>query len=335
MRPSARAAAYLLCAWVAGCERIDGHAQQPQARDTQGSAASRGALRAFSAPDPRTNVAHAGTRRIEFTPTPEERHAFRESIATDGAGHYSIQPLGPVEGSIPNWDVFELTQHAREGFLFRYRDFSVRGTGLFARNWSRTPLAETEVAGRLCQRYRLERTTGPRVAYELSVDEETGLVLGSLEFDAQGRPVASMLYETFQPDPDLGAIAWHVSANDERPFDPQEDLGVRVLEPRLLPEGFGALEVGTVVDGLGSRWIKRTYSDGIEPLFFLQGVSGAGPNELHTSGLAPVSASPSAVVVLRLGAVTVIQGELDGFDLIVVGKASEAELLDLIESALP
>lgn len=335
MKTPAYAAAFLLCAWFAGCERIDGHAQQPQGAGTQELTVSAGPLRASSASDPRSSVAHTGTRRIEFTPVSEEHHSFRESIATDGAGHYSIQPLGPAEGSIPNWDVFELTQRLREGFLFRYRDFSVRDAELFARNWSEAPLAQTEVAGRLCRRYRLERTTGPRIAYELSVDEETGLVLGSIEFDDQGRPVASMVYETFQPDPDLGAVAWHVPANDERPFDPQEDLGVRVLEPRLLPDGFGALEVCTVVDGLGSRWIKRTYSDGIEPLFFLQGASAAEPGQPRASSLAPVPASLGAVVVLRLGSVTVIQGELDGFDLIVVGKAPEAELLDLIESALP
>lgn len=333
----ARAAACVLAVLAAGCERIDAPAQQPQA-DPQSSRLSRPALRVFSASDPRSSVAHSGTRRIEFTPAPEERLSFRESVATDGAGHFSIQPLGPAGSSVSDWNVFELTQRAREGFLFRYRDFSVRDAELFRRNWSLTPLGETTVAGRRCERYRAERTSDPRVAYELSTDAETGLVLDSREFDADGRQVASMVYETFQLAPDLGAIAWHASANDELPFEPQAGQGTPVLEPRLLPPGFDALEVSTVLDGQDRRWIKRTYSDGIEPLFFLQGLSTSVLPKAHTMKAGSLDSTPdpsSAVVVLHLGVVTVIQGELDGFDLIVVGKASEAELLDLIESALP
>jgi hypothetical protein len=44
---------------------------------------------------------------------------------------------------------------------------------------------------------------------------------------------------------------------------------------------------------------------------------------------------PSTVTLFRMGSALVAQGDVQGYELIAIGKASEDELLDLLESSLP
>jgi len=331
----------VLCVWLAcatGCERIDAPAQSEallQAELAKGPSFIRG--------DPRLSVAHAGIRRLEFPKVAGPGRSFRERIATDGNGRYSIQPLDAQDAASAEWESFELVQRAREGFLFRYRDFLVRDPRLFVRNWRTTDQGRmVVVAGRSCALHRVERTEGEPIVFELSIDADTGLVLASQELDAGGQLVSAMTYETIRLDPDLGAVAWHAPANEELVLDPSsaslgEAIGAQALQPRLLPGGYGPLSAATVGDGRGARWLMLTYSDGIEPLFFFQalaeGSQGVAPHSEARLGRVPAAAS--SVVVFEIGAATAIQGKVDGFDLMVIGKAPQAELLDLIESSLP
>lgn len=298
--------------------------------------------------DPRLAVAHLGLRRLEFPDVVGPGRSFRERIATDGLGNYSVEPVDAAGSSGAEWDGFELLLRGREGFHFRYRDFLVRDPRLFARNWRTTDQQRTvQVAGRSCALYRVERSEGLPIAFELSIDAGTGLVLASREFDADGRLVATMTYESIRFDLDPATVVWHVPANEEVVLDPAHDdlaavLGAQPLRPRLLPPGYGPLEVSTVGDGKGARWLLLTYSDGIEPLFFFQALErtgGAGAStlgaphaEAHVGG---AQRTASSVVVFEVGAATAIQGTVDGFELMVIGKAPQAELLDLIESSLP
>jgi hypothetical protein len=58
--------------------------------------------------------------------------------------------------------------------------------------------------------------------------------------------------------------------------------------------------------------------------------------QVEATPLAPPGPqATSSVVVYRIGAARVIQGMVDGFELMVIGTAPEVELLDMIESALP
>jgi len=326
---------------LAACERIDEPEKTPP--EEQVRVASPQPLPGFARGDARLRVAHTGLRRLDFAPIAGSGLVFRERITTDGLGHYAIVPEDLVESSSLDWGGFELIQHAREGFHFRYRDFLVRDPLLFERNWRTTELPQpVTIAGRLCRRFRLERLVGEAVAFELSIDGETDLVLASDEFDAEGQRVASMVYESFALAPQTGYTVWHTPANDEVALDArievQAQLDVRVLQPRLLPAGQGLLEVATVGDDPTERWLKLTYSDGIEPLFFLQRLQEPTPGRAARVDAGRVGRAPestSGVAVYQLGAATAIQGQVDGFELIVVGKAPQAELLDMIESALP
>lgn len=331
-----RVSLMVLPLFVAACARFDVPAEQKQ---TMVAAADVGGA-AFLHSDPRLTVAHRGLRRLEFASEEGYPEFFHERIVTDGHGNYSIEPEGPNGSSVSDWDIFELTQRAREGFLFRYRDFWVRDPQLFATNWSVICQGSDETAGRECWAYRVERLLGGPHAFELSVDAETGLILSVREFDDEGEQVASMEYESLELQPNLETVVWHQSSNEEvvlASLEPlQAEIDIALLEPRLLPEGYAPLELARVADGRGGSWIKHTYSDGLEPLFFFQGIHGLPRKKLDQRGqLAGAPPVDSAVVVFDLGTAIVLQGEIEGYYLMAIGKTSEAELLDFVESSLP
>lgn len=322
---------------LAACSRQDGD-EGFTLGVTTGQATPDGQLAAH---DLRLTTAHLGERRLEFEPGSGPGLSFREEILTDGHGHYRIRPIDSDSATL-DWGSFELMQVLREGFLFRYRDLVVRDERLLARNWDVIDLGRTvDIAGRTCRTLRVERKRGERVVFELAVDDDTRLVLASRRFDGQGHLQSSMRYESFRLAPDTAGVVWHGASNDEQPLALQ-DLGLqldqRVLEPRLLPDGFALHEAATVSDG-ATRWLKLTYTDGIEPLFFFQKLEqpdapGAVARRPGTDFDAP-PAETSQVTVYQVEHVSVAQGRVNGFDLIAMGAVSEAALLDLIESSLP
>lgn len=341
MKLSLRIPTCVLLALASACERIDAPQEKEQQAPEQALLSPYESL-AFLHSDPRLTVAHAGVRRLEYASDEGPALYFHERIATDGSGRFSIQPVGPEGSSVPDWYAFELTQHAREGFHFRYRDFVVRDANQFGTNWSVTAQQDSEVAGRACRDFRVERSIGDPISFRLSIDYETGLVLASREFDAEENTVASMVYESFELAPDPSTIAWHLPSNQESPLSTLEGLetefGGRPLEPRLLPEGYASLETAVVSDGDGGRWLKRTYTNGVEPLFFLEAFRrprSGRPLDQRGQPSGSMPESTSGVVVFELGSSIVVQGELDGHELMAIGRASETELLDFIESALP
>jgi len=323
----------LALAGFTACAPGDGSAEVVVETSTKGAASGH-----LAPNDLRLTTAHAGVRRLEFLGADGVTLSYREEIVTDGHGNYALRPL---DGDAAlDWSTFELLQVLREGFLFRYRDLVVRHAGLLRRNWEVTPLGTAEVAGRTCRKLRVERNVGEPIAYELAIDRETELVLASQRLDAAGKRVASMHYESFRSDPDKVGVAWHVPANDEQPLllrDIPQQLGLRTLEPRLLPEGFVLYEAATVSSDGQQRWLKLTYTDGLEPLFFFQKLEdpavtvraaqvGDGPGEPR---------EVSRVTLYTIQNVTVAQGRCNGFELIAMGPVPEVELLDLLESALP
>jgi hypothetical protein len=338
MRLVPGATLFVVTALVAGCERVPSTPPGTEAIRIQSASAP-----AFTRTDPRLVVAHSGERTLEFETGQGASHSLRERIQTDGLGRYSIRPLELVEAGSFEWDAFELQQLTREGYLFRYRDFVVRDPRLFARNWVLSQLPATEdVAGRTCRRYRAERRAD-HSAYELWVDAETGILLASEQYEPNGQRVARMRYESVDYTPDLSGAIWHVAPTEEQDLDPTLPLAgqveFRVLEPRLLPAGYERTAAATIDDGAGKTWLRLTYGDGVEPLFFFQALTVPAAAEFLQVEAAPfappIPQATSSVVVYRIGAARVIQGIVDGFELMVIGTAPEVELLDMIESALP
>lgn len=280
-------------------------------------------------------VRHEGVRLVEVFEhegDAVERIAYRERIATDGEGRFSIRFLEAVTALPPDTASFALQHYQREGLNYRYRDFAIRDDALFRRNYSMERREGTvEIAGRPCTEYDVRSASGS--GYTVAVDDGTGIALRYTERDAEGRVVAAMRYETFASRPDPGT-AYHRSWVDEQPLT-WNDASQRELDrsgalrPRLAPRGYELHEASTVTDTSGERWLKLEYTDGVECAFFLCALPDA-----DRAAVASRTGADEAVV-FRMGVATVVQANLRGRQLVAVGKVGERELLDLLESALP
>ncbi len=288
--------------------------------------------------DPFATVAHEGRRRVTFFEHGggvPKYVAYVERVVTDGRGNYAIEPLQALTPVLPDEATFLLLMQAREGFIRRYRDFQVRDAALFRRNYAVEVSGALVVAGRDCRALVVSnRLDGGR--FELAVDAATGIVLRAEEFDDAGLSLASVEYTDYQEQPDLSNVLFHQQRNQETSYDPKQrlgpQLGFKPRRPKTLPPGYELVEVATVADpDSGREWLKLTFGDGVRSLFFLQPM----PSLLSIpSGLAR-SGEGDKIVLMRWGPVRVAQARIERYEFIAVGRATEEELVDLIESALP
>jgi hypothetical protein len=344
-RAQAAARSLLLVLAVSGCDGVVASSPQEQALfDALESEWSKVQLAPYL-------TRFQGDRRVEFTVEVNgelRTIGYVERVSCDGNGNFNVLPLF-VESNVGMDPVtFLIQQEGREGFFYRYRDFAVRDVDAFLQNFVvlKTSFG-TVVAGRSCWTILIQRQGAEGVdgrLYRVSVDDQTGLVLGCTELDANGNVLAELEYITFDDSPDLGAVTYYVPGNDEQWLDPATDdvaavLGFEPREPAALPAGFVPYETSTVEDADGNRWLKRGYTDGVELLFFLyREVQDSGNGyqlpKLSSGGTSRADALPDEVLVYTTGSVTVAQGRVGGGEYIAVGQVGEAALLDMIESAL-
>ena len=264
---------------------------------------------------------------------------FRESVDVDGLGNYTIQALDGIEGIQPSWALFQLIQSMRQGQVAKHRDFAVRDQALFLQNWKLAdPGYQDVVAGRTCQLYAIDRQAAGAPKYTIAVDMDTGLVLRYVEVDSRGRTLSRLEYESVDYAPDFTGVPWHdeaprVQIDLEQSF--LDQVGFDPLVPQLLPRGY-QLQGAEVVEEGGVKWLSMEHCDGVNSLFFLQQfpkflartVGSTGPG-----GATPMDGS-DRMMVFRIGSAAGLQGNISERGVIAVGKVSEVELLDMIESAL-
>ncbi len=284
-------------------------------------------------------VPHLGSRRVEQYWTVDgqpKQLAYREEVASDGTGRFSVQALGVTNPpmSMGEESVFVALQSARAGFVQRYRDFAVRDVDAFVRNYSIVDTgALVTVAGRSCNEFLVQRTTGHSVRYWIAVDRETALVLRTRHETAAGVLLGVVEFETLNLAPNFATVAWHQPVTHEVPLssDPSQALAQLGFEPRL-PHGDSAefvLQSATVVTapdpsgGAPRVWAKHALTDGAEIVFLLHG--GADP--------AP---GPDDVVVVAppVGPWNTAEGSLHGELFTAMGRVSVDTLLDLLASTL-
>ncbi len=314
------------------------------ARHDAGSQAQTAAAKLQAIPLPtmerQLEIVHRGVRRVElFAGGSSPVLVFREEVVVGGDGRFGLEPLEAFSPVPDDW-IHRERLWAR--FSFRYRDFAIRDSDSFLRNWRLTDLGqETVVAGRKCSSYLVERKIGEAKRYELALDEELGCILREAKYDAEGRLLSVVEYESLDPQPDLESAVWTQGAVDERELDPAADLrsqlGAALSLPRRIPEGFELREASTA-RFLDRDWLRLVYDDGVESVFFLSTLPGsgapAGSEGASASSRGPGS-SPDRLLSARLGAINVVQA-LTGEGLLMgIGAIGERELADLVESALP
>lgn len=281
------------------------------------------------------DVAFQGVRRIEQhwqVDTTSYSLVYREQVSADGNGRFAVDPLELIEPqvSLMEQTIFAQLQKAREGFLYRYRDFHIHDEVRFARYYSAVASGTTTtVAGRDCQELAIQRRTDARIVYELAVDSETGLVLRCRQVLPDGTLIGSMEFESVSYALDPFQIEWHQSANEEedlaRGARAQQQLGFAPMLPSGDGGSFTLLESTKLSSpapaGGTQTWAKYTLTDGVEVVFFLDG----GPDPASVDGDV-MRLSPS------VGPWNHVEGSLHGERLMGMGRVSSDELLDLLDS---
>ncbi len=279
---------------------------------------------------------YQGVRSVEFTvvgPEGPQMVRYKERVSCDGSGSYSIEPLQAETLVYPDEPTFLLLQEQRQGFFYRYRDFAVRDARIMLENFQLLSVDVVTIAGRTCREVELLRKIPGGHHYQVAFDVETGIPLRYVEFDDEVQPVAQMEYESVDFAPSLNGVAYHLPANREVLLDMNEALGtLRVLgftprSPAFVPEGFELMETTKVEEPNGRRWVKWTYTDGVETLFFLHRTDQPGDP-------VPRQNEPARMLVYDAGPAMIVQGSVGVHEFIAVGEVSETALLTMVDSAL-
>ncbi|MFT5284449.1 MAG: hypothetical protein ACI8TQ_000605 [Planctomycetota bacterium] len=291
-----------------------------------------------------SNTLYQGERRITFTvelSTGEPiQSKYIERVSCDGAGNFNLLPLYAETPVYPDEATFLELQERREGFYFRYRDFRIRDLTTFLENFRNLDAGSAQTfLGRSAWRVIFVRDTPGGRHYVVTFDVDTGLVLQYDEYDKMGTLVAGLEYTSLDMAPDLSGVAFFIPGNNEQAIDlatddAQQILGFKPRFPEALPAGFTLMETASVTDTFGNIWIKASYTDGVEMLFFLHRERNAGFFQLPTSSSSRSGVSRDEVILFKAGTVLAAQGTVDGHDMIAVGEVPEAHLLGMINSAL-
>lgn len=291
-------------------------------------------------------VPHEGVRLVEIydvdgsgTVTPL---TYREEIAVDGQGGFSLTPLSVESSVLPDPSTFMLMQEARSGYLFRYRDFRIRDFELLVQNYHLVAIAAEPqvIAGRTAEFLSFAHASGQGPNFEVWVDPLTGLALSIEVFDEDGQLLQRTAYESYVDGPPA-SFEPDRSANDEVQADLSqplaEQLGMQPVLATIVPDGYELAEVATVVDGFGATWCKSTYTDGIDVLFLLGRVGSVVPNQPTPTFADSGSAGAEEKDRLRgyrAGRILILDGEYGDLRRIAVGTLPADELQAFLESSL-
>ena len=285
------------------------------------------------------NVAHSGQRRFETHVEKagvDQVLAYTEFVRDRGDGCFSIDPLD-LQSQVDDPFLFLGLQRERQAFFRRYRDFQVRDVDLFLSNYLLRDLEQSgEVAGRSVSLLEATSRVDGRT-YELSIDDETALVLAYSERRADGVLLTEMSYETFELA--AGEVKCFTNSIEEEALqlrgDLKAQLGFEVWSPALVPDGYAPYSAARIRDPRGFDWFKLVFTDGVETLFFLQQSPG-DPVEIERALLeagAPAGATDDRVLVHEVGSLSVVQGSLSSREVMAVGKVASRDLLQLLDSA--
>jgi hypothetical protein len=295
-------------------------------------------------PSAPTSVAYSGTRRAHFEYAVNgvsKTLEYTERVFSDGHGKFTIVPGDVAQPAMDAraLEVFRLLQENREAFFFRHRDFCIRDLALFEHNYIVSDLGtQITVCGRPCAWVEVKSRVDGRETYRAAIDPKNGLVMRSEEYSSAGQLLARVEFTDFTLAPDLSGISFH----EDIPFealdlgrDTTPQIGFRVDAPTLIPAAY-QLEKADKVEAGGRSWARITYGDGLQEIFVLDSVDAQRSEDPLKASQPAVRAghTRTSVHVLHIGPWFVAEGEFGPRHLIVMGKAGEPVLLDMLQSAL-
>ncbi len=288
-------------------------------------------------PEAPFTTALSGVRRASFawtTSAGESRLVHEERVGADGHGRFLVEPLVVHEPTMTSEQaqLFALLQKNREGFLWRWRDFRIRDLSLFHRNWQLEVVGEATVAERPGTVVEVRRRDhAARLVYRATIDPITGLVLAHQEYDHDGKQIASVEFTHLVLNPTFDAPAWHQAPFEGDELRPGDDgaaqLGMAPAMPQVLPLGYQLAE-SQVLDIPGRRVLRRTYTDGIDTLFFLQTVQPQP--EMEQISIGPDV--PRKALHVRAGPWVACDYARPRDKVMIVGRLDDQQLLHLLRS---
>lgn len=257
---------------------------------------------------------------------------YTERVWSDGLGNFSVTPEEVLQPAMSRQDlqVFLLLQKAREGFLYRLRDFRIQELSSFLVSYTIQDLSQhITVAGQPCERLRVDPVAPGQGHWELDVDPTNGLILATREFLHDGTLVSVVETLEYDATPDLGAVSLHqdLPAVPFTKADARRVLGYEPLRPGFLPEGFELVKSDKVTQA-GQDWARFQFSNGGESLFLLYRHDPAG------SAPTDDSAGPYTIKVFRAGRWNVAQAEFGREHITVLGREHVDVLEQVIQSCI-
>lgn len=266
---------------------------------------------------------------------------YTEEVASDGQGQFTIQPsnvIAPVMDSYEE-EEFLLSQESRQAFFFKHRDFRIRDFTNFWENYRVVDLAVSlVVAGRSCDNLRIERLNGTGDHYVVAIDPATSLVLREERVRPDGSLISRVEFTTLDLAVDLSDLQL-ASTTSVWTSSSQSALEALLVSPLVLPvappSGFElqdlAYRANTGMTGQ-ETWAQLTYCDGVETAFFMfrdqvLGHGSAGPQ--NNAG----AMENNVVRAMTIGPWSIVDGRVDGREVLAVGRVSESELLLMLQSA--
>jgi hypothetical protein len=279
---------------------------------------------------------------------------FTELVKADGQGGFQLELLNyQVNGAELNQPFGELYQ-IRQGFLFRYRDPQVLD---FQRLMNNYQLIDGGQSKTIAERPAFELILAPRKkfktgsTYSIWVDVETSLITGLSEWNQDGELLVRFEYSTLELGmPDASGFQPFESAVDQDLVEGVADwvdlLGHAVLEPTYVPRGFGLLESRKTQAPGEAPWAMLTYTDGIQPLFFLYrsnlivASSSAGGDisgtNLDSGQVLGEQNLEGKILHVNAAGWNVLQGQLgEQHEFMAVGRMHPDHLQLMIETAMP
>lgn len=256
---------------------------------------------------------------------------YTERVWSNGQGGFRVEPEQLIQPTLPasQANLFLLLQSAREGFMYRVRDFRVQDLRLFLHGYQLQVIgSHISVAGQACERLKV---TGSGVTghHELDVVPQTGLILRCVEFDANGTELGRMETLEYSPTPDLSQVTLHqeLPVQDLNLANTQPQLGYELRRPSFIPSGY-ELAKAERVDLANETWARLSYTDGAEQVFFLHRRIGGGltvsdPLAKHN------------LRVFMVGPWTMLDATVNNHRFLAAGRLTKDQLQMMVESAIP
>ena len=286
-------------------------------------------------------TAFRGTRLYGFLYEGKQR-LQREFIAVKpGSGpspRIKLQLLDVLQHTreFPGLGVARTLFERRQASTYKTRDFRIQDLALARRNYIFHALGKAKVAGRECSICYVLPRQGDRRAWQLWVDQASGLVLRADEYAPDFKLLSVMVFEAQgleigQGTRFTGVSGWWSAPGRSTGFSTvsqaETAFGAGALLPTYLPAGYMLATIALREPGQGATYLTVSYTDGVDTLFVVNRLLPPSPGENS-----PGSGDTPIVNRFTSGSLVQLWTETRGYMVMVMGRLAENQVPATFES---